>query len=162
MKQRACPVAGARTNNEHRPMECSGARSAGGEHPWSQLCFIKSQRSRDPQRTLTGVPPADCPRRSQKVAVGPSGSAGRALPERPTRWSSSTRALVELYQSGRRGRMSAASAWDADRVWDKTTGIPRFGPTAVCPKCPGSVPRAYHGRRSLLHGSVRAHSTVQK
>ena len=53
MKQRACPVAGARTNNEQRPMECSGARSAGGEHPWSQLCFIKRQRSRESQRTLT-------------------------------------------------------------------------------------------------------------
>ena len=83
MKQRACPVAGARTNNEQRPMECSGARSAGGEHPWSQLCFIKRQRSRESQRTLTGVPPQSCPRRSQDVAFGLSGSAHRALPERP-------------------------------------------------------------------------------
>ena len=32
MKQRACPVSGARANNEQRPMECSGARSAGGEN----------------------------------------------------------------------------------------------------------------------------------
>ena len=70
MKQRACPVAGARANNEQRPMECSGARSAGGEHPWSQLCFIKRQRSRESQRTLTCVPPQSCPRRSQDVAFG--------------------------------------------------------------------------------------------
>ena len=83
MKQRACPVAGARASNEQRPMECSGARSAGGEHPWSQLCFIKRQRSRESQRTLTGVPPQSCPRRSQDVAFGLSGSAHRALPERP-------------------------------------------------------------------------------
>ena len=32
MKQRASPVAGACGNNEQRPMECSGARSAGGEN----------------------------------------------------------------------------------------------------------------------------------
>ena len=56
MKQRACPVSGARANNEQRPMECSGARSAGGEHTWSQLCFIKRQCSREPQRTLTCIP----------------------------------------------------------------------------------------------------------
>ena len=70
MKQRACPVSGARANNEQRPMECSGARSAGGEHTWSQLCFIKRQRSRESQRTLTCVPPQSCPRRSQDVAFG--------------------------------------------------------------------------------------------
>ena len=79
MKQRACPVSGARANNEQRPMECSGARSAGGEHTWSQLCFIKRQRSRESQRTLTGVPPQSCPRRSQDVAVGALHSAQRAL-----------------------------------------------------------------------------------
>ena len=83
MKQRACPVSGARANNEQRPMECSEARSAGGDHTWSQLCFIKRQRSRESQRTLTGVPPQSCPRRSQDVAFGLSGSAHRALPERP-------------------------------------------------------------------------------
>ena len=79
MKQRACPVSGARANNEQRPMECSGARSAGGEHTWSQLCFIKRQCSRESQRTLTGVPPQSCPRRSQDVAVGALHSAQRAL-----------------------------------------------------------------------------------
>ena len=78
MKQRACPVSGARANNEQRPMECSGARSAGGEHPWSQLCFIKRQRSRESQRTLTCVPPQSCPRRSQDVAFGRTDSARRA------------------------------------------------------------------------------------
>ena len=83
MKQRACPVAGARTNNEQRPMECSGARSAGGEHPWSQLCFIKRQRSRESQRTLTCVPPQSCPRRSQDVAFGRTDSARRAASVRP-------------------------------------------------------------------------------
>ena len=41
MKQRACPVAGARASNEQRPMECSGARSAGGEHPWSQAVALR-------------------------------------------------------------------------------------------------------------------------
>ena len=79
MKQRACPVSGARANNEQRPMECSEARSAGGDHTWSQLCFIKRQRSRESQRTLTGVPPQRSPRRSQDVAVGPLRSAQRAL-----------------------------------------------------------------------------------
>ena len=83
MKQRACPVAGARASNEQRPMECSGARSAGGEHPWSELCIIKRQRSRESQRTLTGVPPQSCPRRSQDVAFGRTDSARRAASVRP-------------------------------------------------------------------------------
>ena len=83
MKQRACPVSGARGNNEQRPMECSGPRSAGGEHTWSQLCFIQSQRLRESQRTLTGVPPQSCPRRSQDVAVGRTDSAQRAVSVRP-------------------------------------------------------------------------------
>ena len=116
MKQRACPVAGARANNEQRPMECSGPRSAGGEHPWSQLCFIKRQRSRESQRTLTGVPPQSCPRRSQDF------------------WTVAQRAKcsVQRTTSGRRGRTSAASAWYAVRVWEKVSLLPRFCLTATC------------------------------
>ena len=83
MKQRACPVSGARANNEQRPMECSEARSAGGDHTWSQLCFIKRQCSRESQRTLTGVPPQRSPRRSQDAASGRTDSAQRALSVRP-------------------------------------------------------------------------------
>ena len=56
-----------------------GVKGANGLSKLKQLCFIKSQRSREWQRTLTCVPPADCPRPSQNVANGFSHSAQRAL-----------------------------------------------------------------------------------
>ena len=136
MKQRACPVSGARANNEQRPMECSGARSAGGEHTWSQLCFIQSQRSRESQRTLTGVPPQSCPRRSQDVAVGPLRSAQRALLNGPRANG------VDGCRQRRRGTPFGSAKkcrFFADFV-SRQRGTSLRAPPRSCPLGPGRVP----------------------